>query len=64
MKEFYKPMTVQCYIADCLSSVYLELSLLDLHLINKLGLPTLRTELVGCGDLLYYYAYDESQVEQ
>ena len=44
-EKFYKPMTVQYYIADCLSSVS-RLSLLDLHLTNKLGLPTLRTELV------------------
>ena len=43
-------MTVQYYIADCLSSVS-RLSLLDLHLTNKLGLPTLRTELLGCRGL-------------
>lgn len=49
-EKFYKPMTVQYYIADCLSSVS-RLSLLDLHLTNKLGLPTLRTELVGCRGL-------------
>ena len=49
-EKFYKPMTMQYYIADCLSSVS-RLSLLDLDLTNKLGLPTLRTELVGCRGL-------------